>query len=255
MSAPLLKYPHKPPEVSDDMESFIYSMFFCILRYQHTSLTEEGLWALKPPADTFNRLLAKFVSEFFYQEIQIGDLYYGGNGKLSAYTNPIGLPPFTVLEETSALAELVSALHEICFRHFHSIDYAALAQYDPRIKSKMRKPLAPLRLTEGFKFAPEIPYLPVKKPMAAPPLKEAPPAMRPSDPLANHSRLHNTLLNILNDPTAQWGVGDKTPDQFEGLPTLGYVHDKAESFDVSIHAGGKRKASNSGRLESKKGRS
>ena len=245
MSAPLLRYPYKPPEVSDDMESFIYVMFFCVLRFQRTSLTKDGFLALKPGAN-FNESLAVFISNFFFQGYKIDGLSYGGAGKFAAYANSTDRPPFTMLDETSALGQLMSALHTICFRHFQSIDESALEKYDPAIRgqregsSKSDYPAAP-RTANDWTLVRQVP--PGRNKSL---LKEKPTIVRRPDPLTDHRDLYGALFDILNDKTVWWDR-EKTPDQFEGLPGLEFIHGRAESSDVSQRFAARRRTEGSGR--------
>ena len=63
-----------PASVSDDLESFIHLIIFCILRFHHTTYMKRDTWDLCANSDDYNKPLPEFVDDYFYVEFRDG--YY-----------------------------------------------------------------------------------------------------------------------------------------------------------------------------------
>ena len=250
MSGPLLKYPLKPPTVSDDLESFVHVVNFCTLRWHWTNYTKEDSWNQRPKSSKLNRRLAKFINHLFYDDSgKIGDYWYGGDGKFEVYEKPT--PSFTLHrghKDALAFTTLLEELHRLCHLHYKSLDLDELQKYT-RIGQDTHAPSSTLILMEAleqkqssFQTNHDVfsdsesesdsePNL-APKPEPEPTTSRLPPnlevAPRPVDPLQNHSAIR-AAFKVACSGKAPWDNSKKTPDQFLNLPGIQLSHNKNES--------------------------
>ncbi|EKM53388.1 uncharacterized protein PHACADRAFT_147924 [Phanerochaete carnosa HHB-10118-sp] len=227
MSGLSLHYPLKPQEVSDDLESFVNVIYFNTLRFHHHNMTGQLHRAADTKTVQYSEQLAMFVSTFFldesrYQSVR-GTHRTGGRAKMSAYSMadlPFALTDSTDAGDRTMFEVVLKALHSLCYLHYHFVDFDELERYRPAPlkddqaeapKSKRNTTLIEQYATRFSANGSEI----TSKP--------------PSDPLATHSRIED-ILTVAGDDPEPWSSIDKTPDQFEHLPTLTLVSDKQPSF-------------------------
>lgn len=89
LSALLLQYPLKPSSLSDDLESFVYVLLQCALRFHEhhmgrvvSSTSSISKRELASHNQWYNTGLAGFVNYLFYQEYKEGTHTLGGDSKL-----------------------------------------------------------------------------------------------------------------------------------------------------------------------------
>ena len=224
MSGLSLYYPLKLQGVSDDLESFVNVIYFNTLRFCHHNFTNAAFWHADPKNDEDNEPLAKFVSTFFFDETRYksvhGTLWTGGVNKQQVYGRP--KLPFALTEPSSEsmAAAVLQELHSACHMHYRFVNPDQLKQYLPPPPKLSEKESAPMEaetmnLIQAWKLrfsSNRNVFLP-----------------KPShDPLANHTHLEHIFRSIMDDPDL-WVRDDKTPDQFENLPSLTLIRDKGLS--------------------------
>ena len=237
MSGALLRYPLKPPQVCDDLESFIHLIHFFIARYHYTTLTDKKTWNLPSHSPGYNQELAKFVSDFFYYSFSAGDYSYGGNFKFSAYKDLT--PPFKVQWEDGTLGWLLSRLHELCLLHYQSLDENALKKYSGREERVPRRTVDVMVFKEDSEpttlpaTTEDIFGNPRTSLVSNGPNPRAGPDL--DDPLASHDQILAAFESVLKGYLLQqWEKDDRTPvDQFLNLPEFDAVFDKNNSITHS----------------------
>lgn len=226
MSGLSLRYPLKPQDVSDDLESFVNVIYFNVLRFCRHDMTSTIYWGANPQDVGYNQDLARFVSNFFFDEYQYysiqGTLWTGGRSKEQAYNLPE--LPFTLRESPQGekqimLAIVLEELHLICHEHYLFIDADELMKYRPPAvcsaeDDQAQPATSPMLTDEQAKAAAERLILRLSKNQVA-----SAPVRPSSDSLADHTRLEELFNTIMDDPNG-WLRDDKTPDQFESLPSL-----------------------------------
>ena len=253
MSGSLLRYPLKPPAVSDDLESFVNLLNFCALRWHWTDYTDQDSWDQPPKSQMLNRPLAEFIHSFFYQEYEEGSYWYGGDRKFASYMAPT--PCFTVVpanRKAQAFKTLLLRLHALCHSHYISLDEDDLQQHAgfeqlPRTRDTtsvfiidpQHCGLGPSSrdvpddvLSDSGPQPEQRPGLGLG-PYPAPtlsPIPEPPstPASRPVDLLQDHTAIIAAFQEALFQGGV-WEKNDKTPDQFLNLPGIAPARDKNES--------------------------
>ncbi|EKM51324.1 uncharacterized protein PHACADRAFT_151998 [Phanerochaete carnosa HHB-10118-sp] len=125
MSGPLLEYPLKPNELPDDLESFIYVLELSVLRFHDHSLTTHPF-----PPDTPHRVtgaplrnsaLARFVGVKFDAADETDDGYVVGGAQKILHMQ-LGVPGFTMTEESSPLWALLQGLYKLGREHYATVD-------------------------------------------------------------------------------------------------------------------------------------
>lgn len=241
MSGPLLRYPLKPNELPDDIESFVHLFYYLILRYHYHSLS-----TAKNPSDP-KVSLSVFVSNYFFFDEPWGKYVVGGRTKFEVFSKPT--PPFTLTNaRDTGLRAFFQSLHGLCHDHYLSIDEEALKEYLPpaeffdsedlgeweyrpgRFGDEDLSQMAPAR---WHKSNPAI--LATQDKATVPRAPPAPP--RPRDPFADHDALGTllwgTLFGTPEDRVLKWGRANKTPDKFDGLQSLALVSDVPSSHNVN----------------------
>ncbi|EKM57016.1 uncharacterized protein PHACADRAFT_254482 [Phanerochaete carnosa HHB-10118-sp] len=133
LSALTLTHPTKPPEVADDLESFIYVILMMAYRFhQHTYSTNLNDLECTPKnikcANYENKPLALQINKFFYEQLCCADgRYIGGKEKLVFIEN--GKPPICLLNEDSVLARFLRDAYVLLREHYSAVDFEALKPY------------------------------------------------------------------------------------------------------------------------------
>lgn len=215
MSGPMLKYPLKPNDLPDDIESFVHLFYYLILRYHEHSLQAA------PDHKDANVPLSMFVSNYFFLAEPRGQCAIGGRAKFEVFSKP--KPPFNLTNEhDSGLRTFIQSVHTLCYKHYLSLDETLLELYlPPEGSSKTYSKRVPRPIItddssdDDFTFDNND-------------IKEynAPETSRTTsqrkDPFASHKVMRALLKRTVK--TSQggviWGLRDKTRDQFEGLQSL-----------------------------------
>ena len=212
MSSPSLRYPLKPPEVSDDMESFVYTIYFVTLRYHEHDMTNLSPNGVDPQATPPNKRLAGWVWNYFLEEdaraSSQGTFYVGGEHK---YTfNNQAKVPFQLADQSTMFSAVIRSLQAFLAQHTVSLDEHKLKQYMSSCVGVAPRP-AQLLEVPGF-TSEDFLFSTLHKPQ--------------KDPLADHAQLFTLLNNAIECAPEQWIRGDKIFDQFDNLPGVILVNDK-----------------------------
>ena len=134
-----MKYPKKPKDLADDLESFIYVLLFCALRYHRHTKSPMGAEQLKHAptekqiaANKRNDGLAIARHMVFYEERNHGDgLCSGGEYKLEKIKS--GVPPITFSGSMvgTPLDVLLQQAYIILQQHYETVNYDELKKYLP----------------------------------------------------------------------------------------------------------------------------
>lgn len=141
LSALVLQYPWKPISLSDDLESFVYVIVQCALRFHAHNL---GSPISLPSTLTKDQLavhnlkygseLAEFVSHLFYQEHDKGSYVIGGAAKLVQISS--SSPGFNLVQvkrrsaiRMHPMQQLLNDLYSLLHEHYAALDVATLARY------------------------------------------------------------------------------------------------------------------------------
>lgn len=140
-SALSLRYSLKPPEVADDMESFIYVVYYMAVRFHRNRYSPaRDLRGLSPDQQksiisTECLSLAGMVHVFFYEEHTCSNgISTGGTMKLISAKGgslPIALTP-NADPPCTHLATFIQEAWALLQEHYRTIDFDALSQYDPQ---------------------------------------------------------------------------------------------------------------------------
>lgn len=160
MSALSLCFPHKPSELADDLESFIYVVLYMVFRFHAHNLspsaTKKDTVEQQMNANGVNTALAIEVHHFFYQDDNSALGYYsGGKSKLTYINN--GEPPISLHSPQSLpslLAPWLKRAYGLLKSHYKAVDLGALKAYaapgtnepwkpDPQPQPAQRKKNAP----------------------------------------------------------------------------------------------------------------
>lgn len=130
MSGPLLKFPLKPNEVADDIESFIHVFDFTALRFYRSSFAGQdpvGVNRSGPSGQPYSDRLAQHVWTFFYMDAKVGSHHVGGDYKFLTYMSK--LPESFEIIGNTVFTKLLTELHKLCRKHYASLDMNALGKY------------------------------------------------------------------------------------------------------------------------------
>lgn len=119
MSGILLKYPRKPNELADDIESFVYVITIALLRFHLHSLSVEDAHGIKTE-------LAMYYTQKFdtYDEAK-GGYIVGGTAKVRDMC--LGDPGFTLAPKNSEkLSDLLTGLYQLGKNHYSKLDFEEL---------------------------------------------------------------------------------------------------------------------------------
>ena len=128
MSVNLLKYPTKPNEVADDLESVVYIVKEALLRFHPHDLSYETL-------DKYG--LAFYVSQVFYEMQAVSDRYViGGWTKhihILAGRPGFQLPPDPITGKESEMQLFLTELYKLLRTHYAAIPPEQLAPFSVTI--------------------------------------------------------------------------------------------------------------------------
>ncbi|EKM56600.1 uncharacterized protein PHACADRAFT_207804 [Phanerochaete carnosa HHB-10118-sp] len=134
-SALALRYPRKPPELADDLESFIHVITFLAYRFHDHELSSEPLEDTEDAqitANANNPELMGLVSVFFYAQKRVGNGFYKGGG-LKYHMILSGLPPVPFKPLKNGKRSLVETFllkaYQLLQEHYWSLDESEFAEY------------------------------------------------------------------------------------------------------------------------------
>ncbi|EKM56603.1 uncharacterized protein PHACADRAFT_194196, partial [Phanerochaete carnosa HHB-10118-sp] len=134
-SALAQRYPRKPPELADDLESFIYVITFLAYRFHHHELSSEPLEDTEDAritANANNQELMGFVNIFFYAQKRVGNGFFTG-GRLKYQTIFSGAPPAPFKPFKNGKHSLVETFllkaYRLLQEHYWSLDESEFAEY------------------------------------------------------------------------------------------------------------------------------
>lgn len=191
MSVLLLTYPRKPNSLSDDLESFVWSLLLVIARFVLNDCSMVQYPDGKPTIDIqqYNSMLWDWVENLYHMKYRRAGQDCGGMFKAEQVIHyPIfGCRPF---DDSGALAELVRRLHALLHEFYVSLDEAELeAQWG--IPGNDRA--YPRLLWKAY----------------------SPPTTPRSDCLDTHTRIRAAFSEVLDDSSLKW-TDVRTVDQFTG---------------------------------------
>ena len=268
MSGISLRYPFKPSDLADDLESFVHVICHTALQFHEHDMTPRGIISSQAldveklkEINCKNLELAEWVSIMYYQSAaRRGGIQIGGKTKIER--SKAGSPGFTLIEEDSPLSVLIRELYLLLQTHHASIDFDDLKRYaandsEGPTSRKIRNYVLPvcdpldLSLEIGQPLSPTSTSL-------IPPSVTATTAVRLSQPptarrvLDTHDEMLKAFAAALQAMRALYEEmngsisQDKTMDQFLGLPgvvlagTRGPTGSKRKSTDArSQHGSGR----------------
>ena len=262
MSSASLRYPFKPNELADDLESFVHVITYYSLRFHHHDRTSKQLTEKVSPERLFtinmeNSTLSDHVCMFYDMSVSTchQGVYTGGSGKCLSIRE--GRPLFSLdrNKTSSDLRTLISRLYQLLQKHHVMVDDAYLEEHfgpgeqpssvldSPtpmpkgdsevlRMRRFSRRPLAAMKKTDN-----------ISSPSPSPVLQLPVTGGRALDTHEGILRIFGQICNdiIIQDREGQPQLPDKIQDQFYGLRRLVADSPKAPS-------GSKRKSTDSGRV-------
>ncbi|GJE86483.1 hypothetical protein PsYK624_025630 [Phanerochaete sordida] len=147
-SALSLRYPLKPPAVSDDIEPFVYVIFYMAVRFHRHNYSPGGRTLdLRELEEDIRRQviaeqgdgLSKFVHDFFYDERLCIDSGFskGGNAKWDAANSGTMNIQFTTNDgKPSQLGLFLKDAFAKLKEQYATIDFKSLDKYDPELLDK-----------------------------------------------------------------------------------------------------------------------
>ena len=236
LSSLTLQYPRKPPEVADDLESFIWVILMMAYRFHKHSFSLP-LGDIEPTRKNLidinsqNKELADQIHLVFYQQQRCGNgSYIGGANKLNFINT--GVPPIRLKNKNSVLARFLRKAFELLHKHYSAVDFQALEPYYVEPLENNDKPR---------------PFNPEKRKVVRPKDKfdlsdlesdgdeETPPPVKPERAVESKRVLddHKSLLRLLDDmiggeaaegdDVSADDLDDYVFDQFLGLPEVTYT--------------------------------
>lgn len=253
----MLRYPKKPIELADDLESFVYVLVHCALRFHFHDLHTPLAWKPGEPKtvlaqhnEHIGQRLSGFVEKFFYEEYPgiVSTVTVGGDAKFAAVD--VAKPGFKLKSGAgpsahTPLDRLIRALYALLHEHYAAIDVATFRQYevDPDAITDHVSNLE----DDGETVAPDDE---VERLVEWPPSK----TQRPKLVLNDHSHMTAAFSSIITNTTeAEFRryAADKTSDQLYGSMQMVM---KRPTGTSSIHVSGatsgssKRKGSDDSEL-------
>lgn len=239
MSGPLLRYPEKPQDVTDDIESFVHVINYLTLRFLHHSLTKSPHANPEPGQEQAIRAfsharLSRLVNNLFFDEIwsKQSNTVTGGYYKFSIYSSSLDFP-YPPTGDT-AFSVLFGKLSLLCREHYQSTAVLELEiQYGCPIQEKDAPPPFPDSTTAMLGGRADNERLSESESEISDDENMGPPVVpvqepRP-DPFETHKALYNALRRALKE--MNW-LPDKIHDQFEALLTNEGVHNRAPSIQL-----------------------
>ncbi|KAI0347527.1 hypothetical protein BDW22DRAFT_536266 [Trametopsis cervina] len=212
-----LQYPRKPVAVSDDLESFLYVLEHCALRFHSHSRsppippTSTDLAAIHAVNSKGVPLSGALVS-FFYEEYENTDGSFTGG--LTKQEHIQSATPLAILRlSNSPLAVVLKKLYDLARDHYDTIDFQELEKYGP----------------------PKLDIQPAPPPGL---LEESTAPLRAPDPKMLLLATHDAVLDVFKDVLQKYErfapYNDKTFDQFYGLPCFEIKDTNASSKRPSV---------------------
>lgn len=246
MSGPCLRYPDKPQDITDDLESFVHVVDYMTLQFQYHTLTN-----ISDTVEVYNTRLATFVNNLFFEEVRDAstDPCTGGTSKYNLYKLDEDEFPFKTVFP-SRFDHVLDGLHDLCRAHYRSTRVKEL-------DTQYRKLAEAIAMQKLLKTVPKPVY--IERPPAGPGEDKAkriePPKpvqdgvfldstpglahgaadFRP-DPFDNHDELYAVFESALNSNEATQWLPFKSKDQFEDLAMKDWVPNRGLSISES-HAG------------------
>lgn len=145
MSALGLRYPKKPSELADDLESFVYVIVYMALRWHRhdkSSVIPDGETPVElSTVNSKNTRLAETVHSLFTESFPCADGYWGGGERkiqiIKSGDLPLTLDPLETPEGPvdTPLATLIKKLYALLYEHYYALDYSKLESYAvPQVK-------------------------------------------------------------------------------------------------------------------------
>ncbi|GJE93365.1 hypothetical protein PsYK624_095240 [Phanerochaete sordida] len=251
-SALALQYPRKPPEVADDIESFVHVANYMGMRFHwHQYSPKDGkVPKTRRDRDAFNNantVLVTRVNAYFFDDEPVGRGYLiGGRTKLKAIqTNELPIAFKRHRGNKPLIEQFLTLAWQLLHRHYSELDFDAYEVYaveetdtaqpdEADIPNPPARPRKPVKLSDIMKMrladdaGPpplELPPSPSPSPSLPLPQPSSPPARkfpRPRTGLDHHA-LNNILFQVCYHP-------DGTERDLSE-----YYDDKA--FDHFVHQG------------------
>ena len=137
MSSLSLRYPRKPWELADDIESFIYIPVYMTLRFHRHAMTKPKKYPVGVSVQDLrkknatNRTLATRVFSLFWEEEDCEDGYVSGGTTKNLWIEN-GKPPVELTNPSSPLAALLQRLYVLLHEHYKAVNYADLERFKCR---------------------------------------------------------------------------------------------------------------------------
>ncbi|KAI0347533.1 hypothetical protein BDW22DRAFT_1351985 [Trametopsis cervina] len=198
-----LQYPRKPVAVSDDLESFLYVLEHCALRFHSHSLsprsspTSTELAAIHT-LNGGNGTLSTDLQGFFYEECENADGSVTG-GLIKQRHIESARPLAKLRLSNSPLAVVLKKLYDLARDHYDTIDFQELEKYGP---PKLDIGPVPSSVPSSWKNR-GLRFVDPPKPQRL--------------PLATHVAVLDVFQDVLSDYEDSISFKDKTFDQFYGL--------------------------------------
>lgn len=132
MSALSLRHAYKPPEVADDLESFIYVILYMAYRFhghnRSPNVRKDSTIEEQIKANAENERLALEVNTLFYEDDNSALGHYsGGTRKLQLIL--AGVPPLELHDTSSLLNRFLKQAYKLLNEHYKAVDFEALKAY------------------------------------------------------------------------------------------------------------------------------
>ncbi|KIP02263.1 hypothetical protein PHLGIDRAFT_96169 [Phlebiopsis gigantea 11061_1 CR5-6] len=223
MSAALLRFPRKPNEVADDLESFVYVISLAILRFHVHNLTQSG--------PSGNDALGIYVTGLYHAAQKTTDGYWiGGHDKLNRICT--GNPGFSLVDETSNLSVLLERLWFLSQNHYANLNMADM-EVRWGVGRVVEEPRDPAELGGGTaspfnrrqavnRFEDDL-----DPPKDIPPLDFPKKSSRTPHPELGDFSSHAGIIGVFRSVRSGWYTiqdNTKTEDQFVGMVAYGPTH-------------------------------
>ncbi|GJE93732.1 hypothetical protein PsYK624_098930 [Phanerochaete sordida] len=145
MSSLSLIYPEKPPEVADDLESFVQLALWLAFRFHKHDLSPSELPSKAATEDIRrvnkdNGKLLQYINAYFYEEVVKNGRYTGGKLKEMAITGT--RLPINLEKQDGFFATFIKRAFALLKEHYLAVDRAKLEKYLPRANSPSDPPSA-----------------------------------------------------------------------------------------------------------------
>ena len=233
-----MRYPLKPPDIADDIESFIYVVLYMVMRFyrHHMSLPLEYKLATEEVqkrairADPYK--LSDLVHSFFYAE-EPGKRGFSKGGLMKFALAKSGIVPVMLLPNEdgspSSLQTFLMKAFDMMKVQYDTFDYTHLGQYDPNNLNE-NEARAVAHSVQVHLHDDDPTYNPfVDMKFAWPPKdwrSRMPSAItnaavsKKEGPLDSHEDMTNLLCEMFKDNKLDRNLDDHFLDQFNGLRVM-----------------------------------